>query len=112
MPPRTGLGELEQLMLLAVAARGNSASGREISSELEATAGRSVSKGALYATLERLERKGLLIWKVSEGDRSTSDLPKRHFTVTAQGLKQLRESTSGVVALWRLAADIVGESPK
>ena len=57
------LGEFEQLVLLAVlraAQGGATASGVAIARELEQQAGRRVSRGALYTTLDRLEGKGLL----------------------------------------------------
>ncbi len=61
MAPRSTLGEFEQLVLLAVLARGNASSAIEIAQELEDRAGRTVSRGALYSTMERLEKKGLLV---------------------------------------------------
>ena len=52
------LGEFEQLILLAVLRLGEQAYGVSIRREIELYAERQVSPGALYTTLERLERKG------------------------------------------------------
>ena len=77
MPPKAFLGEFEQMVLLAIAKLGAQAYGPDISGELEASAGRSVSRGALYTTLDRMRAKGLLDWAVEAGDDSRSGLPKR-----------------------------------
>jgi len=57
------LGEFEHLLLLAVLRLGSDAYGVDIARELEARAGRSVSRGALYTSLDRLEDKGLVAFR-------------------------------------------------
>ena len=49
------LGEFEQLLLLAVLRLGSEAFAPDIARELEARADRSVSRGHLYTSLDRLE---------------------------------------------------------
>jgi len=61
------LGEFEQLLLLAILRLDANAYGVELARELEARAGRTVSRGHLYTSLDRLEDKGLLRWKVAAG---------------------------------------------
>jgi len=77
------LGEFEQLLLLAVVRLGPEAYGLDIARELEARAGRTVSRGALYTSLDRLEDKGLVRWKVVSGTPERNNLPRRLYTVTA-----------------------------
>lgn len=109
MPPKSFLGEFEQMVLLAVLAGENDASGVDISQELERSAERKVSKGSLYTTLDRLKKKGFLSWRIDPGDIARSGLPRRHFTVTEPGILALRESRSALFNLWRGAADVLGE---
>ncbi len=109
MPPKSFLGELEQMVLLAVVAGGNDASGVDISGELERSADRVVSKGSLYTTLDRLKKKGLLEWRIESGDIARSGLPRRHFTVTKPGILALRESRAALFNLWRGGEDVLGE---
>ncbi|MEJ2204792.1 MAG: helix-turn-helix transcriptional regulator, partial [Gemmatimonadota bacterium] len=92
MSPKSYLGEFEQMVLLAILQRGEHANGYEVRRELEVSAGRVVSKGAFYTTLDRLERKGYVTWeaRVPQGDGSS--LPQRHFRVTTAGLEELRRS--------------------
>src|SRR6266545_1747361 len=66
MPPAY-LGEFEHLLLLAVLRLGSEAYGADIARELDIRAGRSVSRGALYTSLDRLEDKGLLRWNLASG---------------------------------------------
>ena len=90
------LGEFEQLVLLATLRLKEAAYGPAISAELEERAGRRVSRGALYGTLDRLEGKGFLAWTEGEGTPERSGQPMRRFRVTDEGLAALRSSREAV----------------
>lgn len=66
MPRRNYLGELELVLLLALIRLGDEAYGVPIARELEHQARRSVSLGSVYATLERLEERGLVKSRIGE----------------------------------------------
>ena len=53
------IGHFEQAVLLALIRLGQDAYGRAILNEIQERLNRDVSAGAVYATLERLETKGL-----------------------------------------------------
>lgn len=103
MAPRSSLGEFEQLVLLAILANDNASSAISIASELEERAGRTVSRGALYGTVERLEKKGLLEWTIAEGDIARSGHPRRHFSLTPAGIELLRETLETLDSFWKAA---------
>ena len=101
MPRKGTLGEFEQLVLLAILRRGEDAYSLGIRRELEENAGRQVSRGAFYATLDRLESKGYVDWKeVPPGD-SRGGLPQRRFRVTAGGIRALRSSRDTLLSMWQ-----------
>jgi len=54
------LGEFEMIVLLAVLQLGDGAYGVTILQEIEERTGRAVSRGAVYITLDRLEKKRYL----------------------------------------------------
>ncbi len=110
MSRKSFLGEFEQMVLLAVVAGDNDASSLDVSQELERSADRTVSKGALYTTLDRLKKKGLLDWRIEPGDIARSGLPRRHFTVTRSGIAALRESRGALLNLWKSAEGVLGET--
>jgi DNA-binding PadR family transcriptional regulator len=66
---------------------------------IEAAAERSVSRGALYATLDRLESKGMLGWQVEDATPERGGLPRRRFHVTEEGLAAIRRSHRAVTRL-------------
>ncbi len=101
MPKKTFLGEFEQMLLLAILQCGDEANALEIRRELEGSAGRSVSKGAFYTTLDRLEDKGYLRWTARSVEGYRGGLPQRHFQVTPDGLDELRKSRDALLNLWR-----------
>ena len=100
MPPAY-IGEFEQLLLLAILRLGPDAYGAGIARELDVRAGRGVSRGALYTSLDRLEDKGLLRWKSASGTPARNGLPRRVYTVTAAGLTALRASRATLQRMWR-----------
>ncbi len=96
------IGEFEQMVLLAVLQRGKHAYAIDIRNELERSASRSVSRGALYRTFDRLEAKGYLEWEM-ENDHPIPERgghPMRRFDVTKSGLRALRASRSALLKLW------------
>jgi len=94
------LGELEQLLLLVVLRLGEDAYANPIGEELRAAAGRLVSRGALYTALERLEVKGCLRSTMGEPLPQRGGRARRYFTVTATGLRVLRNSRRVLLGLW------------
>ena len=86
------LGEFEQLVLLALLRLGDSAYGMSIRREIEERAERDVSIGAVYATLDRLEEKGLVKSRFAEPSDDRGGRPKRCFTMTGAGARALERS--------------------
>jgi PadR family transcriptional regulator PadR len=106
----TPLGEFEQLVLLAALQLGQDARARDIRAQIEASAGRSVSRGALYATLDRLVGKRLLDWEPEPTAPTRGGLASRRFLVTAEGLDALRRSYQAVVTLARGLERLLGRA--
>ncbi|MGH7471034.1 MAG: PadR family transcriptional regulator [Longimicrobiales bacterium] len=102
------LGEFEQLVLLATLQLDAEARARDIRRRIEESSGRSVSRGALYATLDRLVAKGLLDWEVEASSPARGGLASRRFVVTAGGLEALRRSYKAMVTLARGLERLLG----
>jgi PadR family transcriptional regulator PadR len=107
--PPAPLGELEQLILLATLRLGGDAYGVSIARELEAHAGRRLSRGALYTSLERLELKGLVRWKLEAGGPERGGLPRRVYAVTTRGVAALRSSQRILRRMWSGLDDVLKE---
>jgi DNA-binding PadR family transcriptional regulator len=86
------LGEFEQLVLLAILRLGTTAYGVSIRQEILACARRTVSPGALYTTLDRLEKKGLLDSEEGAPTPERGGRAKRFYAVTVAGRRQLIEA--------------------
>lgn len=92
MTPRAFPGDLEQMVLLAILQLDGRAYAPDIARTLEERAGRRLSRGALYATLDRLERKDWLTWEVEEEATGTGGHRRRHFEVTEAGIAEMSEA--------------------
>jgi PadR family transcriptional regulator PadR len=86
------MGEFELLVLLAVLRAGDEAYGSRILEELHERSGRTVARGAVYVTLDRLETKGLLASRTESGTPARGGRPRRYYTVRPPGLTALKES--------------------
>jgi DNA-binding PadR family transcriptional regulator len=97
----TYLGELEQIVLLAVMRLGDGAYATPILDEIESQAGRRIARGALYTALDRLETKGCLRSRLGEPLPERGGRARRYFTVTPAAVRSLKESRLALLRLWR-----------
>jgi DNA-binding PadR family transcriptional regulator len=95
------LGVFEQAVLVAVARSGGEGYGRTILKEVEARLNRDVTASATYATLDRLETKGLVVSREGEGTPARGGRPKRHFTITTAGVRALAAAKTATDNIWR-----------
>jgi PadR family transcriptional regulator PadR len=86
------LGSLEHIVLLAVMRLGSNAYGVTVRREIESATGRDISIGAVYATLVRLESKGLIKSSTGEPTAERGGRAKRFFRMTADGAGSLRNT--------------------
>jgi DNA-binding PadR family transcriptional regulator len=100
MAKGTYLGEFEHMVLLALMRLGEGAYGVTIRREIEERTGRSVTLGAIYPTLHRLEDKGLVSSYNGEPTATRGGRSKRHFKLEAEGLAALQRSRDMVAAMW------------
>ncbi len=110
MPVKAFLGEFEHMVLLSILKLERGAYGPGISRVLEEQAGREVSRGALYGTLDRLEQKGFLEWEIEAATSRRQGNRQRRFTVTPTGIKALTVSREALVNLWRGLEDTLTAS--
>jgi DNA-binding PadR family transcriptional regulator len=95
------LGEFEQFVLLSILKLGENAYGSAIRQLLAEAVKRDVTIGALYTTLERLEKKGLLTSEMGEVTPERGGRAKKYFTLTAQGSAALKRSKDALTNMWQ-----------
>lgn len=90
------------MVLLAVLCAGEDgdAYGVTIHEELESRAKRRVSRGAVYMTVDRLEKKGLLTSHLTEPLAERGGRARRCYTVTKPALAALHDSRRALLSLW------------
>jgi PadR family transcriptional regulator PadR len=92
MPSRSSLGELEFVILLGLMRAGEGAHGAAIREEIARTTGREITPGAIYPTLDRLERRGLVRSYMGEPVAERGGRAKRHFVLLKPGLDEARRT--------------------
>ncbi|MBD0256626.1 MAG: helix-turn-helix transcriptional regulator [Cytophagales bacterium] len=98
---KTVLGELEELVLLVVAASREDAYGVTVCEQLQAETERSFSISAVHTTLYRLEEKGFLSSQVGGATQERGGRRKRLFALTAAGGRVLLDIQQTRLRLWQ-----------
>src|SRR4029453_7558730 len=83
------IGDFEQLILFALVRLGPDAYGVTIRGEIEARAGRTISPGALYTALDRLEKRALVSSRLGEPTPQRGGKRKRLYAVQPAGERAL-----------------------
>ena len=94
------LTDFELMILLAILRTGEHAYGVPIAMEIETTGHRPVMLPAIYAALDRLERRGLAASSVGDPTPERGGRAKRFFRVTPAGLRAVTQTQRSLVAMW------------
>lgn len=98
---RTYLGEFEQLLLFALLQLEGDAYGGRVRAVIEARTGRTVSPGAVYTALDRLEARGLVSSTLGEPTPQRGGKRKRFYRLEPQGAELLRRSHDALARMAR-----------
>ena len=82
-----------------------SAYGVTVRREIERRTRQSVSVGALYTALDRLERKGYVSSSMSDPTPERGGRSKRHFQLRAAGATALRQARERLNRMWEGAPE-------
>lgn len=99
---KKGLGEFEELVLLAVCILEGQAYGVAVKEEVEKHSGRSILLGAVHITLYRLQDKGYLTSELGGNTAKRGDRRKRLFSITEAGSRQLQEAQAVRQSMWKM----------
>ena len=94
------LGVFEQAVLVAILRLRDEAYGRAILKEVQVRLGREVAAGAAHATLERLEKKGLLSSRLGSGTPVRSGRARRYYQLRPRGIRALNSAREAMNAVW------------
>ena len=97
----TKVGEFELLVLLSILRQKEEAYANRVREDLLENAGRSVTRGALYRTLDRLTEKGFLEWDMEPSEiPERGGHPMRRLRVTERGLLAVRRTRDVLVSFF------------
>src|SRR5215467_2444879 len=109
MAKREFLGGFELLVLLAVIRTGDDAYGVPIADAIAESSGREVAQGSVYITLDRLERKGLVVSRMGDPTAERGGRAKTYFRVTSKGMREVRQAHRTLTRLWHNVPTLEGE---
>jgi PadR family transcriptional regulator, regulatory protein PadR len=97
------LGTFEQIVLLAVLGLEEEAYGRAVLRAVQSASGdeRNISAGAVYATLDRMETKGLLSSRIEGGTPARGGRARRFYRLTPAGASALSEARKTLERMWQ-----------
>ena len=94
------LGDFEHQTLLVVFRLGDRAYGKLVRQELAKRTGRDVARGAVQATLERLEEKEFVRSRMRVSPAAPDSQPRRYYEPTGAGKAALVEMKTMYQRLW------------
>jgi PadR family transcriptional regulator, regulatory protein PadR len=95
------LTDFELLILLAILRIGDEAYGVPIAGEIEAVTNRPVTRASIYTALDRLQRMGLVSSEMGDPTPERGGRAKKFFSVTASGLKAVKEAQRTFSTMWK-----------
>ena len=100
MPRREYLGQLELMVLLAVARpSARDAYGVSIARDIARSSGRQVALASVYAALERLERKGFVVSTLGQPLVARGGKARTYFRPTPAGINEARATHATLIRL-------------
>jgi len=93
------LGEFEQLVLFAVLRLGDEAYGVTIRRAIESNTGREVTAGAVYTTLDRMEKRGLVSSHFGDPSPERGGKRKKYYRLQEEGAELLDRSYGAMRAM-------------
>lgn len=103
------LGQFELMLLLALMRLGDDAYGVTIAQELEQQTDREVVIASVYATLERLQNRGLVSSSLGDATPERGGRAKRYFRITGAGLREVRAARRSLISLWKGLPELKGQ---
>jgi DNA-binding PadR family transcriptional regulator len=94
------LGAFEQAVLIAVVRLQADAYGRAILTNVQTHLNRRVAPGAVHATLDRLERKGLVSSRLGSGTPVRAGRARRYYRLRPAGVRALNDARSAMNNIW------------
>jgi DNA-binding PadR family transcriptional regulator len=98
------LGELEQLVMLALPTLGDDAYAVSIRDHIESRTGIALGRSSVYVTLDRLERKGYLGSALGDPTPERGGKAKRCFALTPAGTRALAHVERAITKMRAAAA--------
>jgi PadR family transcriptional regulator PadR len=98
---RVHLGEFELLLLLALLQAKDEMYGVQIRVVIEERTGRTVSPGAIYTALDRLERRNLVCSRLGDPTEQRGGKRKRYYRIESAGATLLRQSQRALAQMAR-----------
>ena len=103
-------GQFEQLVLSAILSLHDDAYGVSIHSRVEQLATpKPVSLGAVYVTLDRMEDKGFITYRLSDPTPERGGRSKRCYRLEALGERALQDSAVTAKRVWDLVSEAWGK---
>ena len=97
-------GELERVVLLALAGFDGEATGRQVYDAVTEASGREVSVAAIHLTLNRVAEKGWARCRTTDPPPHEGGKPRRHYALASEGAAVVAQQRAEAEALWRRAA--------
>lgn len=108
MPPSKQLSRADEVLLLCIAVLGDDAFSTTIRTELQERAGKKVTVGSLWVSLDNLAERGLLRKRSVPNETRKGGRPRVYYRVTPRGIRALQRAREFQERLWKGVPELEG----
>ena len=103
------ISNFELMVMLALIRLGDEAYGVPVSEQIAERSGHDVALGSVYAALERLEDRGLVVSSIGDPTPERGGRAKKYFKVTNKGVEVVRDTQQTLTRMWKGLKTLVRE---
>ena len=101
MATPNAISNFELMVMLALIRLGDDAYGVPISEEIADQSGHDVALGSVYAALERLEDRVLVVSSIGDPTPERGGRAKKYFKLTGKGIEVVRDTQQTLTRMWK-----------
>jgi len=109
MATPNAISNFELMVMLALMRLGDEAYGVPVSEQIAEQSGYDVALGSVYAALERLEDRGLVVSSIGDPTPERGGRAKKYFKVTGKGVEVVRDTRQTLTRMWKGLKTPAGE---
>ena len=106
MPPARQLSRADEILMICIVVLGDEAFSTTLRAELAKRAGKKITVGSLWVSLDQLAERGLVRKRTAKGENKRGGRPRIYYRLTPRGVRALERAREFQKKLWKNVPDL------